>query len=110
MNAPLNEGIFFFNAGDYFRAHETWEDLWRETEGHARPFYQGLIHAAVGLYHLGRGNRAGARSQLEKALQKLRQFPDSYLCVDNARLQADLCRTIEDSEPRTFQIAQIEHA
>ena len=26
-------GIVLFNRGDYFEAHEVWEDLWMETAG-----------------------------------------------------------------------------
>ena len=109
MDGPLREGIIFFNAGRYFEAHETWEDLWRITEGHARPFYQGLIHAAVGLHHLSRDNRTGAEAQLEKALYRLQQYPAAFDGIDNARLQEDLRQVLGDRQPPTLQIAQIEH-
>ena len=29
-------GILFFNEGDYFEAHEVWEDLWAESHGDER--------------------------------------------------------------------------
>jgi hypothetical protein len=53
-------GVLLFNAGDYFEAHEVWEDLWSESHGDARRFAQGLIQAAVGLCHFGNGNLGGA--------------------------------------------------
>jgi predicted metal-dependent hydrolase len=53
-------GILFFNEQDYFEAHEVWEDLWSESHGDERRFYQGLIQAAVGLYHFSTGNLGGA--------------------------------------------------
>lgn len=53
-------GILLFNAGDFFEAHEVWEDLWSESHGPERRFYQGLIQAAVGLCHFGNGNLGGA--------------------------------------------------
>lgn len=53
-------GIVLFNAGDFFEAHELWEDLWAEAHGTERRFYQGLIQAAVGLCHFSNGNLAGA--------------------------------------------------
>ena len=53
-------GVLLFNAQDYFAAHEVWEDLWAESHGLERPFYQGLIQAAVGLCHFGNGNLGGA--------------------------------------------------
>jgi hypothetical protein len=53
-------GILYFNEGDYFEAHEVWEDLWSESYGDERRFVQGLIQAAVGLFHFGGGNLGGA--------------------------------------------------
>ena len=70
----LRQGIDEFNRACFFEAHETLEDLWRETHGPLRTFYQGLIQLAVGLYHLCNDNRRGARNQLEKGLAKLEGF------------------------------------
>ena len=53
-------GILFFNQRDFFEAHEVWEDLWAESAGLERSFYQGLIQAAVGLFHFSGGNLRGA--------------------------------------------------
>lgn len=53
-------GVLLFNAGDFFEAHEVWEDLWAECAGPERRFVQGLIQAAVGLCHFGNGNLRGA--------------------------------------------------
>lgn len=53
-------GILFFNSQDFFEAHEVWEDLWAESHGDERRFYQGLIQAAVGLFHFSGGNLGGA--------------------------------------------------
>jgi len=53
-------GVLLFNDGDFFEAHEVWEDLWAESYDLERKFYQGLIQAAVGLCHFGNGNLGGA--------------------------------------------------
>ncbi len=53
-------GVVLFNAGEYFDAHEVWEDLWLDCPAADRRFYQSLIQAAVALYHWARGNRPGA--------------------------------------------------
>src|SRR5437762_1706786 len=53
-------GVLLFNAGDYFEAHEAWEDLWSESHGNERKFCQGLSQAAVGLGHFSNGNLGGA--------------------------------------------------
>ena len=55
------KGIEYFNECEFFEAHEAWEDLWKDTQGEDRPFYQGLIQAAVALHHFGNGNIRGAR-------------------------------------------------
>ena len=70
----LRQGVDEFNRAYFFEAHETLEDLWRETHGPLHTFYQGLIQLAVGLYHLSNGNRRGARSQLEKGLARIEGF------------------------------------
>jgi predicted metal-dependent hydrolase len=86
----FGDGIIFFNAGQYFEAHEVWEDLWRPSRGPLRLFYQGLVQAAVAMHHLRRGNLNGARAQLGKSLSKLEQYPDRFCRIDNAKLIADL--------------------
>jgi predicted metal-dependent hydrolase len=67
----LETGIILFNSGKFYEAHEVWEDLWRETEAPLKICYQGLIQAAVGMYHLSNLNEAGAASQLQKSIRNL---------------------------------------
>jgi uncharacterized protein len=55
------KGIAYFNACEFFEAHEVWEDLWKDYSGELRLFYKGLIQAAVALHHFGNGNIRGAR-------------------------------------------------
>ncbi len=98
MSQRLSQGIFFFNSGRYFEAHEVWEDMWREEQGALRLFYQGLVQAAVGLHHLGRNNRSGARLQLSKSLAKLAQYPAEMEGIDLAGLRADLNRILLELE------------
>lgn len=67
-------GILFFNQQDYFEAHEVWEDLWGGTAGPDRRFYQGLIQAAVALFHFGNGNVRGAHRLYHSAEGYMRPF------------------------------------
>jgi uncharacterized protein len=53
-------GVELFNRGDYFDAHEVWEELWMDCPAAERRFVQALIQAAVALHHFERGNHAGA--------------------------------------------------
>ena len=106
MSDPLGDGINFFNAGRFFDAHEAWEDLWRETGGPLRLYYQGLVQTAVGLHHLHRGNLNGARAQLSKALNKLEQYPPAFSRIDNGRLVEDIRGLLEELTPRQIQITR----
>ncbi|SRR5260370_29626744 len=104
MSDPLVAGINFFNAGRYFEAHESWEDLWRITQGRLRLFYQGLVQAAVGLHHLHHGNLNGGRSQLTKSVTKLSEYPARFCQIDNAKLVNDLRQILHDGEVRPIVI------
>jgi predicted metal-dependent hydrolase len=92
MRNLLEEGLLLFNKGQYYEAHEVWEDLWRLTaEVPAKTFYQGLIQAAVGLHHLNRHNLIGARSQIQKAIRNLESGVGGSSGVD----LPDLLRQLE---------------
>jgi len=108
LNHDLFEkGFIFFNAGRYYQAHEVWEDLWRATAGPERTFYQGLIQAAVGLYHLGRGNATGAASQLRKSVDHLTGFEGNSHFIDTLDLIAQLQQIRRDMQTRAVRIARI---
>jgi hypothetical protein len=78
----FEDGRREFLAGRYFEAHDIWEELWHRLRGPDRRYLQGLIHLAVGAYHYGNGNAAGARSQWEKAVRKLGEYPACHWGVD----------------------------
>ena len=96
MSDLLKQGIFFFNSQRYFEAHEVWEEMWRAGHGSLRPLYQGLIHAAVGLHHLSKENRAGGKAQLEKALAKLDLYPPETAAIEVGQLRVDLRHILND--------------
>jgi uncharacterized protein len=77
-------GILFFNERDFFEAHEVWESIWLECAGPERRFYQGLIQAAVGLYHFGNGNLRGAAKLYRTSRAYMEQYPSPYLGLDIA--------------------------
>ncbi|MFD2613226.1 DUF309 domain-containing protein [Paenibacillus gansuensis] len=73
---------------DYYTCHDLMEELWLE-EGR-NPLFQGLLQAAVGLYHHDNGNYGGAVKLLEAALSKLRLYPDLILGIHLARFRSDI--------------------
>jgi predicted metal-dependent hydrolase len=83
-------GIAEFNDQRFFECHDTFEFLWTEERGERKRFLQGLIQGAVGLFHAMRRNPSGAQSQLVKSIEKLNEFPPTYLGVDVASLRNGL--------------------
>jgi uncharacterized protein len=75
-------GVLFFNARDFFEAHEVWEDLWADSHGDERKFYQGLIQAAVGLFHFGNGNFGGAVKLYQSSRDYMRPCGSPFLGLD----------------------------
>jgi predicted metal-dependent hydrolase len=76
-------GIEHFNRGEFFEAHDVWEELWREMKGDdGRTFYHGLINAAVALHHYRNGNLEGARRQWAYCAEHLERFRPRHLDLD----------------------------
>jgi hypothetical protein len=101
--AHLQRARALFNAGDYWRAHEALETVWRSI---IRPdeaaVWQGLIQAAAALLHRARGNRHGVDVVGGAALQRLAgpQRPDVEF--DTVTFRARLARALtgEGDPPR----------
>ncbi|MFO0825145.1 MAG: DUF309 domain-containing protein [Gemmataceae bacterium] len=79
---PYLEGVRLFNLGEFFEAHEVWEDLWMECPSAERRFFQALIQAAVALYHFGRGNHAGATRLFNSGRRYMEPYRPVYLGLD----------------------------
>ncbi len=88
-------GVLLFNEGDFFGAHEVWEDVWSESHGEARRFVQGLIQAAVGLCHFGNGNLAGARKLFYSSTDYLRACSTPFQGLDTAGFLGQMQRCFE---------------
>lgn len=68
----LEAGRAAFNRGEYFLAHELWEEVWREVEEvEQRTWVQGLIQIAAGLHHLQQRRTGPGVGLLRKGLDKL---------------------------------------
>jgi predicted metal-dependent hydrolase len=94
----LEPGRAAFNRGEYFEAHELWEEAWRDLDGVERIHVQGLIQIAAGLHHLQQRRPRPAVGLLRKGLDKISRaaFAPSVdlhveeLARDVARLLAEL--------------------
>lgn len=76
MDPDLTRGLEQLRRRAWFGAHEALEAAWGRATGPRRTALQGLVHAAVALVHLERGNRAGARLQLAKARRRAARVDD----------------------------------
>ena len=85
-------GVVLFNRGDFFEAHEVWESLWMDTAGPDKPFYQGLIQAAVGLCHFCNGNVRGALKLYHSSRDYLSRYPSPHLGLDLAAFHDQMTR------------------
>ena len=95
----FEEGWQLFNNRQFWNAHEAWENVWKRRPEESRIFFQGIIQLAAA-YHLllVKQRYGGMMRNFEKAEEKLRLFPTTFLGV-NVQLLLD---SIDDarSHPR----------
>jgi len=104
-------GLAQFNDRLFFECHDTLEEIWTGVRGAPRDFFQGLIQVAVGFYHLGNGNRAGARSLLLRSLERLERYPARYAGVELEPLRvavAEWLRALETGADTPAEPPRIE--
>ena len=77
IESLFNEGLEYYRSGDYFEAHESWEELWSDFYLEDRRFVQGLIQLSVSFVHLENNNLKGAKSLLNKCKEKFLEFNDT---------------------------------
>jgi predicted metal-dependent hydrolase len=82
-----------FNTGDFFECHEILEDVWFDVRDRSRDFYQGLLHIAVGFYHLTKKkNPKGTILQLDKAILKLEPYGKEFSGIETEKLLKQIKR------------------
>src|SRR5260221_8794491 len=90
------EGIEHFNICDFFESHESWEDLWTEYRGPSRKFYQGLIQAAVALFHFGNGNIRGAKKLFHSSSAYLQPYRPKHMGLDLEKFLTEFYRCLAE--------------
>lgn len=83
----LAEGLHCYQTGQFFEAHEHWEEVWLTLSEPEKSFLQALIQITAAFHHLRRGNQSGALSLLGRALRRLDSYPSPYCCLDLALLR-----------------------
>jgi len=95
----FEEGIRKFNEREFYECHDILEDVWFDVRGSSRRFYQGLIHLAVGFYHLTRRNNLnGTISQLNKGISKLSEYSPEFQGVELKKLLDKVSECVKDIE------------
>jgi predicted metal-dependent hydrolase len=104
-------GIILFNRHEFFEAHEVWESLWHECDAEPRRFYQGLIQAAVAIYHGSNGNDKGARRLFHSARKYMSAYPNPYLGLDGIgfwqQMEQAFERILAEDEVCTLDLSRI---
>lgn len=76
-----------FNKKEFFECHEVLEDIWFDTRDNSRDFFHGLLHIAVGFYHLTQKNNIkGSILQFTKAVKKLGDYEENYCGINLGEL------------------------
>lgn len=83
----FRNGIELFNQGQFFEAHEAWEEIWRSTTPEPKDLFQGLIQVAAAMHQfLDLGRDQGPIRTLAKARQRLEPYAPAALGLDLADL------------------------
>ncbi len=82
----LGHSVDLFNRQEFFACHDVLEEIWGEIVDDDREFYQGLIHAAVALFHFGESNLGGALKMHRSAVGYLTPFQPHHQGIDVSRL------------------------
>jgi hypothetical protein len=83
------EGIAQFNAGAYYKAHDSLEAAWVADQGPGRDLYRAMLQIGIAYHQIERGNYRGAVKMLLRVRQWLEPLPDVCRGVDVARLRED---------------------
>ncbi len=96
-------GLRQFDRGEYWQAHECWEQAWRmmgdTRDDDAEVVLRGLIQLAAACHCAGVGRWQAAHGNLHKAWPKLASFPQPFWGVDLAILGEALTPLIRLEAP-----------
>jgi predicted metal-dependent hydrolase len=88
--ALLRTGVERFNRGEFFSAHEAWEEIWRSTTPEPRELFQGLVQAAAAFHHLARQRPDVSGRVLAKARRRLAPLGERAAGIDLGAFRAAL--------------------
>jgi predicted metal-dependent hydrolase len=81
----LREGAQLYNEGQFWEAHEAWEEVWLDLRADDRDeladLVQALILTTAAFENLDRGKPGGFATQGAKALHRFRAQPDGLAAL-----------------------------
>lgn len=88
----FQEGVSTYETGDYYEAHERWEELWNEEEDEEeRLFLQALIQMTSAAHKLLHDvEPKGALRLLDRALEKTANLGPAHRGVDLVALRSEI--------------------
>lgn len=89
-DSRIDEGIELFNQQEFFACHDVFEDFWSELIGPEKTFFQGMIHAAVCLFHFEGGNLSGARKMYSSFRIYVSDSAPEFCGIDVQKLMDDM--------------------
>ncbi len=84
------KGLESYHNGDYYDAHEYWEDLWSDHYFEDRRFVQGLIQLSVSFVHLQNNNLNGAKGLMRKCIEKFHDYTGIHRNINVDVLKVNL--------------------
>lgn len=90
LNLLFKKGLKKYIEGEFYLAHEFWEDLWHYKQLRDRIFVQGLIQLSASFFKIQCGNLNGAKSLLEKSINKFNNYSGIHRNIDVDRLKSEL--------------------
>lgn len=109
----FQKGIDFFNSGEYWEAHEAWEDVWMPMtdtpEDDGEIILRGLIQFTAGLHGLTSEKPGLGERNFRKSAQKLALYKGQFLGVNIPAIVDRLNQTSQNrQELEKFSIIKIQ--
>ena len=95
----FRNGVWDFNQGRFFDAHESFERAWRETPYPERLLSLALSKLGAAFAHAQRGNLTTATQIVRDAQRCLAPLPPAYAGIDIAQLRNELAPWLASPQP-----------
>ncbi len=106
LDPRIDQGLQLFNAHQFYACHDVLEDFWSDMPESGKPMFQGLIQAAVALFHFEEGNLGGSirmytscRRYLAPYVPLAARIEVGKLLEDLSVCFAELCQFAESCQP-----------